>query len=166
MPGTRTTPDYLALLKALTAHGIDFIVVGGVCAVLHGAPVATFDLDVVHSRSPENIDRLLKALAELKATSRSHPGKKIVPARSHLASPGHQLLMTAHGPLDLLGTVGAGRGYGELLPHSTDLELAADLKVRLLHLETLIALKEETGHEKDRAVLPTLRRTLEEKNKS
>ncbi|MGH9869522.1 MAG: hypothetical protein ACREAA_15320 [Candidatus Polarisedimenticolia bacterium] len=151
------TPDYLALLRALKAHDVDFIVVGGVCAVLHGAPVATFDLDVVHSRSPENIGRLLKVLAALKA--------KIVPGRSHLASSGHQLLMTAHGPLDLLGTVGTGRGYDELLPHSTDLELTEDLTINLLDLETLIALKEETGHEKDLAVLPVLRRTLEERNK-
>lgn len=160
------TPDYLALLRTLKEHGVDFIVVGGVCAVLHGAPIATFDLDVVHSRSPENIERLLKALAALKATSRSHPEKNLVPGRSHLASPGHQLLMTAHGPLDLLGTVGTGRGYAELLPLSTDLELTGDVTVHLLDLEALIALKEETGHEKDLAVLPVLRRTLEERNKS
>lgn len=160
------TPDYLALLSALKAHGVDFIVVGGVCAVLHGAPIATFDLDVVHSRSPENIDRLLKALGSLKATSRSHLDRKIVPGRSHLASPGHQLLMTAHGPLDLLGSVGTGRGYDELLPHTAELYIKADLTVRLLHLETLIALKEETAHEKDLAVLPLLRRTLAERDRS
>lgn len=160
------TPDYFALLSALKAHGVDFIVVGGVCAVLHGAPIATFDLDVVHSRRPENIDRLLKALDSLKATSRSHPGRRIVPDRSHLASPGHQLLMTVHGPLDLLGSVGAGRGYDELMPHSGELELTPDLTVLLLHLETLIELKEETAHEKDLAVLPVLRRTLEERHES
>ena len=74
--------------------------------------------------------------------------------------------MTAHGPLDLLGTVGAERGYDELLPHSTDLKLTADLTVRLLHLEMLIASKGDTAHEKDLAVLPVLRRTLEERNKS
>ena len=101
-----------------------------------------------------------KPLALLKATSRSHPN------RSHLASPGRQLLMTTHGPLDLRGSVGTGRGYDELLPHSTDLELTADLTVRLPPLETLIELKEETAHEKDLAVLPLLRRTLEERSKS
>lgn len=158
-------PDYVALLRVLNAHGVDFIVVGGVCAVLHGAPMATFDLDLVHSRSPENIERLLAALKSLNATSRAHPGRIVRPERSHLASPGHQLLMTQHGPLDLLGTVGSGRGYEELLPHAEGLELAPDLKITLLKLETLIQLKEQTSQEKDLAVLPLLRRTLEEKKR-
>ncbi len=153
------------MLCALKAHGVDFIVVGGVCAALHGAPVATFDLDVVHSRSPENIDRLLEALDSLKATSRSHPDRKVAPGRSHLASPGHQLLMTAHGPLDLLGCVGNGRGYDELLPHTAEVMLTPDLTIRLLNLEMLIELKEETSREKDLAVLPVLRRTLEERKR-
>ena len=39
--------DIEAILRALAGHGVDFIVVGGVCAVLHGAPVATFDLDAL-----------------------------------------------------------------------------------------------------------------------
>jgi hypothetical protein len=84
-------------LRALHAHGVEFIVVGGVCAVLHGAPIATFDLDVVHARTPENVDRLLAALKTLGATSRAHPGRTVVPGRSHLESAGHQLLHTAHG---------------------------------------------------------------------
>ena len=157
------SPDYIALLRALDAHGVEFIVVGGVCAVLHGAPVATFDLDVVHARTPENVERLLEALKELRATSRSHPGRKGVPGRSHLASGGHQLLHTRHGPLDLLGSVGSGRGFEELKPCSTELELAPDLTIRLLSLETLIELKEEVAHEKDLAVLPLLRRILQER---
>jgi hypothetical protein len=42
-------------------HQVNFVVVGGVCAVLHGAPVATFDLDVVHSQDSANIRRLLSS---------------------------------------------------------------------------------------------------------
>jgi hypothetical protein len=159
------TPDYLALFRALHDHGVEFIVVGGVCAVLHGAPVTTFDLDVVHARTPENVDRLLKALKDLGATSRSHPGRKVVPGRSHLESGGHQLLSTVHGPLDLLGSVGLGRGFVELKPQSTEVELAPDLTIRLLGLEALIELKEEVGHEKDLATLPILRQTLRERDK-
>ncbi|MBW1690691.1 MAG: hypothetical protein JRJ70_08075 [Deltaproteobacteria bacterium] len=62
---TNPIPDFLEILKTLTEHEVDFIVVGGVCAVLHGAPVTTFDLDLVHSRSPENLERLILALKEL-----------------------------------------------------------------------------------------------------
>jgi len=42
--------DFLAILRALEAAAAEFIVVGGLAAVLDGAPVSTFDLDVVHSR--------------------------------------------------------------------------------------------------------------------
>jgi hypothetical protein len=38
----------------LVAHDVEFIVVGGVAAVLQGAPVVTFDLDILHRRTPEN----------------------------------------------------------------------------------------------------------------
>ncbi len=65
--------DYLAILKTLRRHGVDFIIVGGVCAVLHGAPVATFDLDVVHSREPHNLARLMAALEELDARTKNLP---------------------------------------------------------------------------------------------
>ena len=54
-------PDFLAILQTLAKHQVDFIVVGGVGAVLQGAPISTFDLDVVHSRTSDNIDRLLVA---------------------------------------------------------------------------------------------------------
>lgn len=156
------TADFLRLLQTLHDHGVEFVVVGGVGAVLHGAPLTTFDLDVVHSRSDENVARLLRAMSALGAHSRLQPGKRIVPDASHLASPGHQLLMTDAGPLDVLGAVGRGRGYDELLRHSVEVEVAAGLRVRVVDLETLIEIKLEVGREKDLAVLPLLRRTLEE----
>jgi hypothetical protein len=158
-----SAPDYKAILSTLSEHGVDFIVIGGVCAVLHGAPILTFDLDLVHARAPENLDRLLKALQALEAHYREQPERRLVSELSHLASPGHQLLMTRAGPLDLLGTITGGRGYEDLLPQTVELQVGEDLKLRLLNLETLIAVKEETGRERDKAVLPILRRTLEEK---
>lgn len=73
--------------------------------------------------------------------------------------------MTSFGPLDLLGTIGAARDYESLLSDTTEMEIDRALKVRLLGLAALIRIKEETGGEKDVAILPTLRRTLEEKSK-
>ena len=52
MPAT----DFLAILRVLNNHGVDFIVVGGVAAVLEGAPISTFDLDVVHARTAGNVN--------------------------------------------------------------------------------------------------------------
>ena len=144
---------------------MDFIVVGGVCAVLHGAPISTFDLDLVHCREPGNIERLLAALKRLDAHYRTQPERKARPGRSHLSSAGHQLLTTRHGPLDLLGAVGRGEGYEELLEHTTEVHVARDLKARVLSLQKLIEIKNQTAAEKDRAVLHILRRTLEEQSR-
>ena len=74
--------------------------------------------------------------------------------------------MTRWGPLDLLGVIGAGRGYDELLPDAVQLKLSRGLVVRVLDLPAVIKTKEETGGEKHKAVLAILRRTLQEKVKS
>ncbi len=132
--------------------------------MLQGAPFTTFDLDVVHSRDPENAGRLLRALESLGAYYRTSPNKNIKPAESHLLSPGHQLLMTNSGPLDILGMIGRGQEYEELLAHTLKMEVAADVSVLVLDLKTLIQTKEEMAGEKDKAILPLLRRTLEEKS--
>ena len=157
-------PDFFTILKVLAAHKVDFIVVGGVSAVLQGAPIATFDLDVVHSREPRNIERLMKALRELGAYYRGQGARRIEPSPTHLASPGHQLLLTTHGPLDLLGTIGKGRGYEALLGKTEEI-VVGPVSVRILGLPALIESKEEAGREKDRAVLSILRRTHEERQK-
>ena len=77
--------------------------------MLHGAPITTFDLDVVHARTPENIARLLSAVEVLDADYRGRGDQRLRPSPEHLASSGHQLLMTRFGPLDLLGAIGANR---------------------------------------------------------
>ena len=159
-------PDFLAILSCLAAHDVDFIVVGGVGAVLQGAPIATFDLDVVHLREPHNIGKLLAALDSLGATYREPPGRKIIPNRSHLISSDHQLLISRFGPLDLPGVIGSKHDYQDLLPESKVVEISKGLKVRVLGLSAIIKTKEETGGEKDQALLPVLRHTLEEKSKA
>ena len=145
------------LLRALDDARVEFIVVGGLAAVLGGAPINTFDLDVVRSRDEANIARLLAVLEELDAVYR------IRPDASHLDSGRHQNRITRYGPFDLLGPVGRNLAYDDLLPHSVEMDVGEGVLVKVLDLETLIAIKEELGGEKDRAVLPRLRRTLDER---
>jgi len=155
----------IATLRALYDGGIDFILVGGLAAVLNGAPVDTFDTDVVHSRDVSNIERLLPVLESLDAVFRIQPERRLRPNASHLASAGHLNLITRYGPLDLLGTIGRNLGYEDLMAHSAEMDIGEKLRIRVLDLETIIGIKEDLGGEKDRAVLPVLRRTLEEKRK-
>jgi hypothetical protein len=67
--------------------------------------------------------------------------------------------MTKFGPLDVLGAIGKGRDYSALLPQSKRRKLGTTF-VRVLNLETQIAVKEELAYEKGRLVLPLLRETL------
>jgi hypothetical protein len=154
-----------ATLRTLCESDIQFIVVGGLAAVLNGAPVQTYDVDVVYSREQANIDRLLKFLQEIDAIFRIQPERRLRPARSHLAADGHLNLLTRYGPVDLLATIGQNLGYSDLLPHSTEMVIGEGRYVRVLDLETLISIKEQLATEKDVAVLPILRQTLREMKK-
>lgn len=156
------TPDFAAILESLAAHHVDFIVVGGMGAVLQGAPMSTFDVDIVHSRQPENVARLLSCLRGMDACYREQPQKRLQPTASDLQGSGHHLLMTRFGPLDILGVVTQGRRYEDLIGSSTELTLSSALHVRVLNLAMLIVLKEELARDKDLAVLSVLRRTLQE----
>ena len=157
--------DFESILRTLADYEVDFIVVGGVAAVIDGAPINTFDLDIVHSRAPANVDRLLAALESLDAWYRTHAATRLRPNQSHLSSSGHNLLMTRYGPLDVLGRIGQSRAYEDLSPLTDQVQVDEGLRVRVLNLETLITIKEEVAGEKDLAVLPIMRRTLEEKRR-
>lgn len=159
MPAT----DFLSVLRALHEGGVEFVLVGGLAAVLNGAPMNTFDLDIVPACDQHNVGRLADVLDGLGAVYRMHQSRQIKPDASHLASAGHHNLVTRSGPVDVLGTIGNGLTYEALLPHTTSMEIAEGLSVRVLNLETLITIKEQLGGEKDLAVLPVLRRTLEQK---
>jgi len=152
------------ILQLLAANEVEFIVVGMTAGILQGAPITTIDLDLVHRRSPENIGRLLRVLAELQAVYRHDP-RRLRPQGSHLASAGHQLLTTTHGDLDCLGAIDDGKTYEDLLPQSVEMRLTAGATVRVLSLASLIETKVRTGRPKDLAALPLLRATLDEQKK-
>ena len=160
-------PDssFLTALRALHEGGVKFVIVGGLAAVLNGAPVNTLDLDIVPARDEANVARLLRVLDALDAIYRMQPDRRLKPDASHLSSPGHHNLITNCGPLDVLGTIGGGLGYEDLLPHTVEMETGGGVRVRVLNLATIVALKEELLGEKDLAVLPILRRTLEQKQR-
>jgi hypothetical protein len=152
---------FAEILRLLAAHDVEFVVVGMTAGILHGAPVTTVDLDVVHRRSPENVARLLRVLSELDAVYR-HDARGLRPGESHLVGPGHQLLTTRFGDLDCLGAIDQGRGYEELVDQTIEMNLARGLTIRVLSLPALIEAKERSGRPKDLAVLPLLRATLDE----
>jgi len=127
--------------------------------------VHTYDVDVVHARDPENRRRLIEVLRKLEAHYRQHRTKRLVPKEEDLGLPGHHLLMTRFGPLDLLGSVKDKRTYEDLIERSPITDIGRGLRVNVLDLSVIIEMKEALGRDKDRAQLPEYRRTLEERSK-
>lgn len=151
------TPDFSSILEVLTHHEVDFIVVGGVCAVLLGAPVAKFDLDIVHSRSSENLTRLSNALDELNTHYRDNLPKHLEPTLSGLAETDHHLLSTSLGPLDVWGSISIDDDYVVLKDRIETVDIKDGLSVKILELDTLIDVKEKTARSKDNYILEILR---------
>ncbi len=149
------------LILTLVAEGVEFVVIGGMAGVLHGAPIATKDLDIVHRRTPENIARLLGVLRDIDAVKRAD-SRRLRPDESWLSGRGHILLDTSAGQLDVLCELDAGQDYDWLLGRSEVMPLG-DTPVRVVDLPTLIELKTNAGRPKDRLTVPILVATLEER---
>ncbi len=54
----------LDVFASFQKHKVKYLVIGGIAAILHGVPRATFDLDILIEASPENAQQLLDALIE------------------------------------------------------------------------------------------------------
>lgn len=156
--------DTAALVRLMVEAKIEFIVVGMSAAVFLGVPATTQDLDVVHRRTSDNIERLLDLLSSIGAFYRHDlANRKLTPTGEALAGRGHQNLPTNHGPLDLLCQLD-DLGYEELLPRSIVVE-DGDLSLRVLDLPALIELKTRAARPKDKLALPLLLATLDERRR-
>jgi predicted nucleotidyltransferase len=148
--------DFEGLLRRLLEGGIDFILVGGLAATVHGSARATFDIDVVYDRSPANIDRLVRALAPLEPYLRGAPRGLPFSLDAPTISRGLNFtLETTLGDLDLLGEVTGGGQYADLLPHTEEVSLFGS-SCRCVTLDKLIDLKRAAGRPKDNEILAEL----------
>ena len=159
--GPTLKPDFLALLHELFAAEVEYVVVGGVAAILEGAPVTTLDLDIVYSPDQDNLQRLLALLKKLDARYRDPAGRDIRPTLERLESHKVNLLETKLGPLDAMQSIGAQWTWNDVEERSHLLEVGK-LAIRVLDLAAIIESKVAADREKDRAMLPVLRQTLEE----
>ena len=153
---------FLRLIEVLVRHEVEFLVVGGVAALLEGAPILTLDLDILARQTPANIDCLVTALTEVNARYRDPAGRVILPDATRLAANRLNLLLTDLGNLDVLVSLVGGLTFDDLIGRTRTHEVSG-LVVHALTLEAQIEIKERTNREKDRAMLPVLRRTLEMK---
>lgn len=154
-----TSLDLSAVLEGLIKADIEFILVGGLAAVVQGAPVTTMDVDIVHNQSSENIAKLLGFLKSIDAFHRRPDDKVIRPNEGDISGMGHALFTTRLGPLDVLAAVEEGRTYEDLIEYTVEIKFRGHT-VRVLNLKTLVELKRTSRDPKDRQRLPVLEETL------
>lgn len=158
-------PDYKAILQALTAGRVEFVLIGGLAANLRGSARVTLDVDIVYARNRENIRRLVGALRPHAPYLRgAPPGLPFSWDEKTVQMGLNFTLVTALGDVDVLGEVAGGGNYEQLLPHSSELE-AFGVTLRCVTLERLIQLKRAAGRPKDWEALAELEALLEERRK-
>jgi hypothetical protein len=161
MPEPEFRPE--ALLQALERHGVRFVLIGGFAAVIHGSPYITTDLDVVPDIAAGNLARLSDALRDLHArvwTAGEPAGLAFEHDAESLARADTWTLVTDHGRLDVVLRPSGTSGFDDLARDAVHLTILGT-DVDVASLADVVRSKEAAGREKDRVVLPVLRRILD-----
>ncbi len=148
--------DLSPALKALTENKVEFVIVGGIAITAYGSAYITKDLDFCYLRSPENLKRIVKALAQFNPKLRGFP--KELPFfwdQRTLQNGTNFTLETDLGDIDLLGEVAGVGDYKAVETESIEMEIC-DVPVKIISLDDLIIAKRAAGRTKDLLVLPEL----------
>jgi predicted nucleotidyltransferase len=157
--------NFLELARCLLHSGVEFIVVGGAAATAHGSARSTTDLDLVYRRTPENIRRMVAALAPHSPYLRgAPPGLPFQWDEATIQRGLNFTLILSLGDLDLLGEIAGGGSYNDLLPHAVSLQLFG-VECLCLGLERLIQVKRAAGRPKDLEAVAELEAILEERRR-
>lgn len=151
--------DPLGMCRILNEEGVDYVVLGGFAAIIHGSPLATRDLAVVPGRKTDNLDRLGRALSRMGAQIRIEGGA--VETRidgAFLANMPHMLnLVTDLGEMDLTFTPAGPRSdFNAWREHAAEKEIGEGLVVWVAALDDIIASKRAANRPKDQMALPYL----------
>lgn len=150
------------ILRVLNEHGVRFVLIGGFAAVIHGSPYVTTDIDIVPEESRTNLDRLSAALDALHArvwSSLEPEGLAFGHDAESLARVRVWNLVTDHGRLDITFKPSGTAGYEDLARDAVHLSILG-AEIDVASLADVVRSKEAAGREKDRLVLPVLRRIL------
>jgi hypothetical protein len=146
------------LFATLGRHHVDYVLIGGLAATLHGSSALTNDADICPDPSPENLERLAAALRDVDARIRSERDPEGVPfsvdadllRRTSLVN-----LTTRFGDFDVAFHPTGNQGYDDLVRRATDFEIDGTV-VAVASLADIIRSKETANRPKDRAALPIL----------
>lgn len=144
--------DPLGALRRFVENDVDFILIGGLAARLHGSPTVTGDLDVCHDQSRPNLERLASALVEMDAALRladTEERVEVLLDDRFLAATQHLTLTTDFGFVDLLAHPAGTDGYDDLIRSAAGVKLGRGLVVQVASIDDLIRMKWASGRPKD-----------------
>ncbi|MCP4162300.1 MAG: hypothetical protein GY760_19695 [Deltaproteobacteria bacterium] len=156
--------DLSAIIEGLIKSDIKFILVGGLAAVVQGAPVMTMDVDIVHDLSSENISKLFLFLESIDAIFRRPDDKIIAPKIDDISAMGHNLFSTRLGALDVLAFIEQEKTYEDLIEDSVEIDFRGQT-VHVLDIKKIIELKKKSKNPKDKLRQPVLEETLRQLEK-
>ena len=143
---SREFPD---ILKSLNEHGVEYVLVGGMAANLHGSTITTIDCDVVVDLDTENLRRLAQALTSFSPTFRhKNPPQTFDEARAAEGGWKNIYLDTEVGALDCLGDIKGLGDFAACSARSIDADFG-HFSIRVLNREALIEAKKAMGRPKD-----------------
>lgn len=160
--------DSKRILRTFDEHRIDYVLIGGIACLMHGATRVTVDTDVVAARDRANLGRLFEALKALDAAVLVSDGRQamedgeaweVVSLRrgpGALAEAEAWHFTTDAGPLDVIFAAAGVGCYEDHLPRAELFEVFG-VQVQVAGLEDLILSKESLLREKDTSVLAELR---------
>jgi len=152
-----------ALLSRLKDSGLPFVVIGGVCVVYHGAPIATFDLDVCCPFGEENVLRIEAAVRDLHPYHRLTQNKlPLEMTRSAFGTLKNVYLQTDLGKLDCLSEISGVGNFETVLRESVVAKFSYG-EFRFLNLDSLIASKKAANRDRDWAAVKQLTAIRERK---
>ncbi len=152
------------VFRILARHRVDYVLIGGMAATLHGSNLRTGDTDICPFRSRENLERLAAALSEMEALIRTPDAPSGLPFNcdaEFLERVGILNLVTAFGDLDISFEPTGTTGFEDLKQDLVRYEIAG-ITVPVASLPDVIRSKEAAGREKDRQQLPALHLLLSE----
>jgi hypothetical protein len=128
--------DADTILRTLIAHGVEFVLIGGLAVAAHGFPRGTKDADIVPAPGPVNGRRLYEALVELAAEPLEigdfRREELPVPfAPEGLEEGGNWALRTTAGRVDVMQWVpGIDEGYARLRANAISADVPGVGRVR------------------------------------
>ena len=136
------------IFEVLAEHGVEFVVVGGVAVQVHGHVRMTNDVDLIPAPERANLDRLAKALHELKARVLNPGSENLEIDASMLPRATLWQFSTDLGDIDLLHDAPGAAAFGELRSRALVVKLG-DTSIPIAGLDDLIAMKRAAGRPVD-----------------